>query len=80
MAWELRRFGVLSRRLAWAHSISAALAFAPIVAIAGGFASYNQATAFLLAMLIPLYGISWIAIGWSVRSGVGTREHGKASR
>jgi len=68
--WDLRRAGVLGAWLATAHVAGAILFLVPLVALfANGELIDRPETAVpLLALDVP-YGLSWIAIGWSLRHG-----------
>jgi hypothetical protein len=67
VAWELGRIGGLSARVARAHVATAILAIVPIVVIIANSALLFGAVGLLTWGLLILYGVSWIAIGWSLR-------------
>jgi hypothetical protein len=69
LAWDLRRIGAFTSRLSWTHIVTAVLILIPIVALLANPSLLDNGAAIpWLALAIP-YGLSWIAIGWSFRSG-----------
>jgi hypothetical protein len=67
VARELGRIGGLSVRVARAHVATAILAIVPIMAILVNPALLYSGVGLLAFIALILYGISWIAIGWSLR-------------
>jgi hypothetical protein len=74
VAWELGRVGGLSARVARAHVATAILAIVPIVVIIANPALLNGAVGLLTWGFLILYGVSWIAIGWSLRHVASMRD------
>jgi hypothetical protein len=70
VAWELGRIGALSNRLSKTHVVAAVLSSIMLIAIMANPASLYSVMAIGLLASILLYGVSWIAIGWSIRHGV----------
>jgi hypothetical protein len=70
VAWELGRLGALSSRLSKTHVVAAVLSSIMLIAIMANPASLYSVMAIGLLASILLYGVSWIAIGWSIRHGV----------
>jgi hypothetical protein len=67
-AWQLSRIGVFSPTLSRIHIVASA---ATAVLLARVVVDYNfQGLWYVLAAGIMSYGISWIALGWSIRHGV----------
>ena len=75
LVWDLSRAGVLGTWLARAHVGAAILFLVPLVVLFanGTLLDHPETAVPLLALDIP-YGFSWIAIGWSLRSGVPVLE------
>jgi hypothetical protein len=69
VAWELRRVGGLSQRVARAHVAMAFLAIVPIVVIIAKPTLLESGVGLAAWSALVLYGVSWIAIGWSLRHG-----------
>jgi hypothetical protein len=65
-AWELGRVGGLSARVARAHVAVAVIALVAIALFVANPTLISSAIVPLLGLFM-LYGISWIAIGWSLR-------------
>jgi hypothetical protein len=75
LMWDLSRAGVLGTWLARAHVGAAILFLVALVVLFANFTllDHPETAVPLLALDIP-YGFSWIAIGWSLRSGVPVLE------
>lgn len=76
LVFELRRSGAFGAWLTWFHLMAATLSIAIMIiaisnppSLAGGSLS-----ALALAGLMAFYGLSWIAIGWSLLSAPGVVE------
>jgi hypothetical protein len=66
LMWELRRIGLVGIRLALAHIAAAVVVVAVFAVILNSTVLLDRATAVpALSLAIP-YGLSWIAIGWSL--------------
>jgi hypothetical protein len=65
LLWELGSVGVVPERVSRSHVALAVLLLSSIVAFVANAAL--PLTAAALAILLPAYGASWIAIGWSLR-------------
>ena len=66
LIWELRRVGFLGSRQALAHIVAAVVVVAVMVVVLNSNVLLDRATAVpILSLAIP-YGLSWIAIGWSL--------------
>ena len=70
VASELCRMGALSNRLSRAHVIAATLTIISILSILANVFTGPLAVTIAVFVPFPLYGLSWIAIGWSLRHGV----------
>ena len=73
VAWELGRVGGLTARVAKAHIAAAIIAVVALALFVANPALISSAAVPLLGLFI-LYGISWIAIGWSLRHTVAMPE------
>jgi len=72
MALELRQLGLLSRRLLWAHVLTSVIAFVPLFLLITNLVSYELINTSAILMLVPPYGLSWIAISLSIRRAAST--------
>ena len=70
VASELGRMGALPNRLLKVHVIAATLAIISILSILATAFTGPLAVTIAVFVTVPLYGLSWIAIGWSLRHGV----------
>jgi hypothetical protein len=75
LIWDLRRTAAIGTWQARAHVAAAILFLVPLVALFanGALIDHPETAVPLLALDIP-YGLSWIAIGWSLRHGAPVLE------